>query len=378
MAKHSFGFRSGVAGLAMVAACNGSGAESDQINEFTVPPTNSHAETTIIADIPDTSTTNLQVGSNIELRPELTAYLYTEAIRAEFADIASNLGRIVLSFDKPSATGEIDPLNITSALESLISTVGSETELSIAIGGWGESDEIHNQMNVNWRIAVNNPEFFAAAVAKRVDDLETQTGREVNGVDFDWEYPMDESEREGYTALIAAVRGRLPDAHLTIAIPPWPSNIDLQELDAYINEFHIMTYDHAGGWSPMADDIAPGKWVIETMDTMIRQNGLSPAKVKIGFPTYGYIFNGASQRGDIFTDTSGIGYNQILAGGAVIDNPEGLTSECTIQGNWTSCLSPEMARLTYLEILKLYPDIGGAFFWSASGLTKEHLEITSY
>ena len=85
-----------------------------------------------------------------------------------------------------------------------------------------------------------------------------------DGVDIDWEYPQDETERDNMTALVrelrAATSGRLEPFIITVAITGSTSAEqywDIRALTEYIDWFNVMHYNYSGTWSSVASHNAP-------------------------------------------------------------------------------------------------------------------------
>ena len=70
---------------------------------------------------------------------------------------------------------------------------------------------------------------------------------------------------------------------------------DYAALKDYVDWFNDMTYDFHGSWTPRAGHNAPLYGSQESVDSSIRflteKTGLPPAKVTLGLPFYGRMFN---------------------------------------------------------------------------------------
>jgi len=139
-------------------------------------------------------------------------------------------------------------------------------KLLVSVGGWSWSKNFSNMAadEINRRL-------FANSV---VDFLREY---ELNGIDIDWEYPVEDGEehnsrspedKQNFTLLMQAVREALDAAGsvdgqyylLTIASGQgdnFVNNADLANSSAYLDFINIMTYDYSGSWEKLAHHNAP-------------------------------------------------------------------------------------------------------------------------
>lgn len=168
------------------------------------------------------------------------------------------------------ASGELDTGRLNTqtlvALREMRATYG--TRIFIAIGGWERSQ--------NFAAVATDPALRAHAVqAITTYCLEN----ELDGVDFDWEFPDNEAESAGYVALLAEVRQTFAPHHLrvSVALAAW------QDLGAGVYEavdrIHVMAYDHEGRHSTFEQ--ATGD-----IQAFLKR-GAPPEKLLLGVPFYG-------------------------------------------------------------------------------------------
>jgi GH18 family chitinase len=285
----------------------------------------------------------------------------------------------ILAFSEPQEDGTLATPEPSPALITMLSKLSAKRTMSLAIGGWGASDESHNGMLRAWRQAGDQPEAFAATVAKTMQHLGQTTGFEVDGVDLDWEYPLA-TDSGRLERLVTALRQVLPKGHISMAVAAsgHAGNDNLAVFDRMerqildqIDTFNVMTYDYAGPWSEKADDIAPSYWTLRSIAAWIERVG-DPAKIRAGFPTYGYTFKDALERGQRFKSATMVHYEQ-LAPAQIRDDEQRLTSSTYLDVNWTSCLSPRMMQAVSRQLRQDYPQLGPAFFWSIEDLTPAQL-----
>lgn len=124
--------------------------------------------------------------------------------------------------------------------------------------------------------------------------------RSANGVNIDFE-GMPGSQRNNFTAFITYLRNRLntdrPNTTISIALyaVDWTNVFDIAALNPIVDAFIVMGYDYhyssdtqAGPVSPLYHGTQWGTYTLSrTADTYLTQ-GITPAKLLMGIPYYGY------------------------------------------------------------------------------------------
>jgi len=129
-----------------------------------------------------------------------------------------------------------------------------------------------------------------------------------DGVDIDWEYPSTTQDAEEFRRLILDLRSALPGPQNLISadVPPWGGDgYDFPNTKNWVDYYNIMTYDCAGPWTDSAQlnsaifpdpnnpepwDCEPGGSVKEAIDIYVQDLQIPKAKLNIGTPFYGYVY----------------------------------------------------------------------------------------
>ena len=203
----------------------------------------------------------------------------------------NNVGDIVVS------DGLIEPLLISNAHAAGV-------KVSISIGG---GDPVQAR---TFRKIAADPAIRATFV-QNVYDFVSANG--YDGVDIDWEIPVNPKDTNNCIMLMQDLRNRFPAPYLlSMAIPSdprsWGSGFDVPTLAPLLDFINVMTYDFYGPWSahaglnsPLFQNPADPEQVgsLETsMDLFTNIYGVPPDKLNIGTAFYGYEFNGAQRLWD--------------------------------------------------------------------------------
>jgi chitinase len=133
-----------------------------------------------------------------------------------------------------------------------------------------------------------------------------------DGIDVDWEAPENATDGARMSAVLKALRERMPKAILTMAVSSGDWSGKWYERDAllpYVDLLNVMTYDFHGPWGSHAGHNAPlfpskgeapgdaGSNGAASMDYWIKTKGWPREKVLLGIPLYGRGFR-AAKMGD--------------------------------------------------------------------------------
>jgi chitinase len=207
-----------------------------------------------------------------------------------------NIGRIKVP------QGLLDPLLIANAHAAGV-------KMLISIGG-ADSGQSHAFR----QIAADSS--IRAAFAQNLHNFVVANG--YDGVDIDWEIPVDPRDTNNCIMLMQDLRNAFPAPQylLSMAIPADPrsygSGFNVPALAPLLDFINVMTYDFYGPWSahaglnsPLLQDPADPEDVgsIETsMDLYTNIYGVPADKLNIGTAFYGYEFDSTQNLWDACTD----------------------------------------------------------------------------
>lgn len=168
--------------------------------------------------------------------------------------------------------------------------------LSIGGGGLGSKDfdKLAADPKARWR--------FAEACAAICNEYG------YDGVDIDWEYPLNETDARNYVSLVKEVRKKFNSSHetarllITTAVngqEQFGKWIYFEELVDYMDFFNLMAYDDHGPWSDHPGHNAPlksGDCICphcneSKMKYFLETRKIKPNQLCMGVPFYGYVFS---------------------------------------------------------------------------------------
>jgi chitinase len=134
-----------------------------------------------------------------------------------------------------------------------------------------------------------------------------------DGVDLDWEYPANLADRSNLTLLVHDMRlafaGLQPPLSISLAVPAgnWTGQwFDFASMINDIDWLGIMTYDFYGSWTATSgpNSALYGRWSVnnqgwidDSFSYYSGTRGVTPAKLLIGVPFYGWTFNASTMYG---------------------------------------------------------------------------------
>ncbi|KAF4457844.1 Chitinase 1 [Fusarium austroafricanum] len=266
----------------------------------------------------------------------------------------------------------------------LLKKANRQLKTLLSIGGWTWS--------TNFPSAASTPEN-RARFAKSSIALMKDWG--FDGIDVDWEYPIDDTEATDFDLLLQAVRDELdsyaeqqaPGHHflLSIAAPAGPGNyrkLHLEKIGQTVDQINLMAYDYVGGWDKISGhnaNLFPYNDGAKTFNTdeAIRgyiDAGVPAKKIVLGMPIYGRSFEGNSGLGKSYSDVGegswerGVwDYKELPKAGAVIKYDTHAQAYYSYDDSTNELISydtPDVVRKKVDYILN--HGLGGSMFWEAS------------
>ncbi|KAF3934333.1 Chitotriosidase-1 [Dactylella cylindrospora] len=251
----------------------------------------------------------------------------------------------------------------------------------LSIGGWTYSQ------NGDFAGGASTPERrdkFARSAVEMVKNYG------LDGIDLDWEYPVDATEAANYVDLLRLCRQYLdevnPSFELSVAAPCGPDKItklDIPGMDKYLDFWNLMAYDFAGSWSSVSGHAAnfyastsnPGSTDFAFDDSLKLYSAVDPKKIVVGMPLYGRGFASTDGVGKPYSG-SGAGhweagvwdYKDLPQAGAQVHEDTQLLASWSYDPNQRLMISydtPNIARLKAQYIIS--KGLGGAMWWETSG-----------
>jgi GH18 family chitinase len=171
---------------------------------------------------------------------------------------------------QPGTDGGLDTSLLSeSALQALrLMKDRYGTRILISVGGWERSQGF-------------GPMVIDPQARKKFEDalMAFSLSHALDGVDFDWEFPDNEAQYQGYTALLQEIKTLFQPHGLLISMALSPDADLTRPLYRYADRINVMSYDHQGRHSTL--DQAVKDLAIFT------DSGLARSKLMLGVPFYG-------------------------------------------------------------------------------------------
>lgn len=225
----------------------------------------------------------------------------------------SKLTHVAHAFVTPTSAGGLDGVDAYVDEELLAQAHAHGVKVLASVGGAGASFAFASDPK---KRAVN-----VAAMAALCGQ------RGYDGIDLDWEFPTAASVGD-WTKLVRETRAALdairPGLTLSAALGSGEhlgaELLPQAGVDA-LDWIGVMTYDFAGPWSGSSGHDAPlrrtpggeGGSVSESIEALVGARGVTPAKVLVGLPFYGYRFGASSLASTPVSPSAGLDYRDIVA-----------------------------------------------------------------
>lgn len=200
------------------------------------------------------------------------------------------LTNVIHAFAWPDSTGELkfwEDFDYPGLVEAAHK---ANRKISVALGGWGQC--------TGFPPVTGNPTLRKIFIKNIFDFCDKN---KYDGVDIDWEFPANPTERANLSVFISELRAaadkRGKPFLITMAISSgtWSGDHnDYSTLKKYVDWFNDMTYDFYGSWTERAGHNAPLYGTQESVDASVRflteKMGVPPQKILLGLPFYGRTF----------------------------------------------------------------------------------------
>ncbi|KAI1392957.1 glycoside hydrolase family 18 protein [Hypoxylon trugodes] len=306
--------------------------------------------------------------------PGMMNYSCINHVYYAFANVAAD-GSVFLSDEWADTQAPCD--GVQGGLGSLmhLKQKHSHLQVTLSIGG-GTSNEA-------FPIVASNPllrDNFAQAVRGLVD------ASGLDGIDINWEYPMDQQQGADFVALLAAVRTQLPEEqfYVTAALPAGRSilqNIDIAQAVPYLDFINLEAYDFYGPWTNRSGhqaqlySLSKEETSASSGVSYLLSRGCPSRKILLGIPLYGRSFLGVTGPGHrhkgIGGEDGAFEYNSLPRKNAKesVDKRIGAASCVGGDGGFVTYDNPETVKMKAAYCKQ--KGLGGLFYWAGPADSRE-------
>ncbi|KAI1774524.1 glycoside hydrolase family 18 protein [Hypoxylon cercidicola] len=306
--------------------------------------------------------------------PGMMNYSCVNHVYYAFANVSAD-GTVFLSDEWADTQAPCD--GVQGGLGSLMHLKQKHPHLRVTLSiGGGTSNETFPLVASNALLREN--------FARSVRGLVEASG--LDGIDINWEYPMDAQQGVDFVALLAAVRVHLPDEQffVTAALPagrPILQNINIAQAAAYLDFVNLEAYDFYGPWShrsghqaqlySMSKDETSGSSGV----SYLISHGCPARKILLGIPLYGRSFLGVSGPGHRHKGVGGedgaFEYSTLPRKNAKesVDKRIGAASCVGGDGGFVTYDNPETVKMKAAYCKQ--KGLGGLFYWTGPADSRE-------
>ncbi|KAI1207060.1 glycoside hydrolase family 18 protein [Annulohypoxylon truncatum] len=306
--------------------------------------------------------------------PGMMNYSCVNHVFYAFANVAAD-GSVFLSDEWADTQAPCD--GVQGGLGSLMHLKQKHPHLQVTLSiGGGPSNE-------NFPIVASDT-LLRDNFARSARGLVEASG--LDGIDINWQYPMDPQQGANFVALLAAVRIHLPEEQffVTAGLPATRvtlQNIDIAQAAAYLDFINLVAYDFCGPWTPRSGhqaqlyplnkDEASGSSGV----TYLVGHGCPSRKILLGIPLYGRSFLGVTGPGHRHKGAGGedgaFEYNSLPRRNAkeTVDKRIGAASCVGGDGGFVTYDNPETVKMKAAYCRQ--KGLGGLFYWSGPADSRE-------
>ena len=256
---------------AMLMACKGQAATSSAPSTVMSPSTPVPFPTVVPTQTPaPTSAPSGFCASSGKPRNGFLVIGYLPDYRDLNPEWGNCLTDIIYFSAQPGAGGGLDTSLLKESTLQALRTMKDRygTRIFISVGGWERSQGF-------------TPMVMDAQARKRFEDnlLAFSLAHGLDGVDFDWEFPENDAQYQGYAALLQEIKTAFQPHGMLISMA-LSSDGDLnRSVYQYADRIHVMSYDHPGMHSTYDQ-------AVQDMNYFIA-GGFAKANLYLGVPFYG-------------------------------------------------------------------------------------------
>ncbi len=183
---------------------------------------------------------------------------------------ANHLTDIIYFSAEPRADGTLDAARLSENTLNRLRAIQTEhaTRILISIGGWERSGQF-----AAMTADVQTRHKFVERLAEYVHE------NKLNGVDFDWEFPENETEFQNYIRLLEEVKTDFEPKGLIVSVALSPDTEFSLDKYVVVDRVHIMSYDRQPRHSTYEQAVQDLQKFVDT--------GIPREKLILGVPFYG-------------------------------------------------------------------------------------------
>src|ERR1700690_4304492 len=257
----------------MLMACEGQAATSSALPTGMSPTTPAPAPSAIPTQTPTPAPTLAPSGFCVSSGKPKNGFLVIGYL-PDYRDLNPLWGNcltdIIYFSAQPGPDGGLDTSLLKESTLQALRTMKDRygTRILISVGGWERSQGFA-------------PMVMDAQARKKFEDnlLAFSLAHGLDGVDFDWEFPENDAQYQGYAALLQELKTAFQPHGLLISMA-LSYNADLtRSVYQYADRIHVMSYDHPGMHSTYDQALQDLSYFVA--------GGFAKGKLFLGVPFYG-------------------------------------------------------------------------------------------
>jgi len=189
----------------------------------------------------------------------------------------SKLTHINYAFIRPTTTGGLTAVDQPAKLQDIVSRAhAAGVKVGIAVGGWSDLN------NADFQSMAANSTYRTNFVNNLINLINTY---QLDGVDIDWEYPVDGSDPANFSTLMnqlgTAMHSRGKFLTAAVAAQGYYAGGVQSSVFPAVDFLNLMVYDGGSG-----ADHSPYSYAVSSLDYWVNTRGLPASKAVLGVPFY--------------------------------------------------------------------------------------------